>query len=79
MVSQSIRRVKFFVTTRADLLTMYVNDWLDEMIGQYGDNFCVVSDIQPTMSYTTIKDKGAYMIGCCVNYILFMDKEEETK
>lgn len=74
-----LRRVKFFVTTKADLLTMYVNDWLDEMRGQYGDNFSVDPDIQPVMSYTTIKDKGAYMIGCCVNYILFVDEEEEIK
>ena len=69
-----IRRVKFFVSTKADILTSKVNAWLDVMKDEYGDDFSVDPNIQPVMSYTTIKDKGAYMIGCCVNYRLFCEE-----
>lgn len=79
MNNRFIRRVKFFVSTKAELLTEKVNTWFDEMDEQYGVNFSVETYTQPVMSYTTINNKGAYMIGCCVNYILFVDKEEETK
>ena len=72
-------RVQFFVSTKADLLTDKVNKWIDEMEEQHGDNFSISDKVEPVMSYTTIKDKGAYMIGCCVNYILFVDEEEEIK
>lgn len=79
MSNRFLRRVKFFVSTKADLLTEKVNKWLDEMEEEYGANFSVETYPQPIMSYTTINDKGAYMIGCCVNYVLFVDKEEEVK
>lgn len=79
MSNRFLRRVKFFVSTKADLLTEKVNKWLDDMEEEYGAHFSVDDYAQPIMSYTTINDKGAYMIGCCVNYVLFIDKEEETK
>ena len=58
-------KVKFFVTTKADLATDKVNEWLEENY----DKIDVIS-IQPFMSYTDIKEKGAYMIGCMVSYLL---------
>ena len=73
------RRVQFFISTKAELLTLKVNKWLDEMQEKYGEDFSVDPDIQPVMSYTTIKDKGAYMIGCCVNYMLFCEEEKEEE
>lgn len=79
MSNNFLIRVQFFVSTKADLLTDKVNKWIDEMKEQYGDNFSISDNVKPVMSYTTINNKGAYMIGCCVNYILFVDKEEETK
>ena len=72
-----VRRVQFFVSTKAELLTLKVNKWLDDMYEKYGVDFSVDPDIQPVMSYTTIKDKGAYMIGCCINYMLFCEEESE--
>ena len=72
--------VKFFVSTKADMLTLKVNAWLNEMRSIHGDGFDVNPNIMPFMSYTTIKDKGAYMIGCMVSYILFDEEDsDETK
>lgn len=79
MNNRFLRRSEFFVSTKAELLTKKVNAWFDEMEERYGVNFSVETYPQPVMSYTTINNKGAYMIGCCVDYILFIDKEEETK
>lgn len=57
-------KVKFFISTKADLATDKVNKWLEENY----DKINVIS-IQPFMSYTDIKEKGAYMIGCMVSYL----------
>lgn len=62
--------VKFFVSTKADILTNKVNAWIVEMKKQYGYDISI-GEVTPFMSYTTIKDKGAYMIGCMVDYVLF--------
>lgn len=56
------QRVKFFVSTKAELLEEKVNKWLEEH-----EEVDVLS-IQPFMSYSSIKDKGAYMIGCMLHY-----------
>lgn len=56
-------QVKFFVTTKADLATKKVNEWLDEHI----DDIDVIS-ITPFMSYTELKGNGGYMVGCMVEY-----------
>lgn len=61
-------KVKFFITTRAELATEKVNKWLEENY----DHIDVVS-IKPFMSYTDIGDKGAYMIGCMIEYIEYED------
>ena len=57
-------KVKFFVTTKADLATEKVNEWLEE----HEDEIDVLS-FQPFMSYTGLNNKGAYMIGCMISYI----------
>lgn len=57
-------KVKFFVTTKADLATMKVNEWLEE----HKDTIDVLS-FQPFMSYTGLNNKGSYMIGCMISYL----------
>lgn len=57
-------KVKFFISTKAELATDKVNEWLEDNY----DNIDVMS-IQPFMSYTEMKDRGAYMIGCMVTYL----------
>ena len=73
MSNNYLRRTKFFVSTKADLLTEQVNKWYDEMDEKYGNKFGINTNAKPIMSYTTINDKGAYMIGCCINYILYIN------
>lgn len=68
------KKVEYFITTRADLLTKYVNDFIKALRNTYGDNVSV-GEIKPFMSYTSIKDKGAYMIGAQVEYYIY-EKEE---
>lgn len=63
-------RVKFFVTTKADLATDKVNEWLEDNY----DNISLIN-IKPFMSYTTIKDKGAYMIGCLIEYLPIVEAD----
>ena len=77
-MSEGKLRVKFFNSTKADILTNRVNAWIDEMKKQYGYNISIDREIKPFMSYTTIKDKGAVMIGCMVTYVIFTDEEEDT-
>ena len=57
-------KTKFFITTKADLATEKVNQWLEENAADID-----IRDIRPFMSYTCIgASKGAYMIGCMVIY-----------
>ena len=62
-------QIKSFITTKADYLDEKVNKWLEEnpSIRWY--------DITPYMSYTSLKDKGSYMVGCTI--IFFKEEEEE--
>lgn len=64
------QKVEFFISTKADLLSEKVNTWLNEM--QNSDQWFEILDIEPMMSYTSIRNKdkesGAYMIGCMVRY-----------
>lgn len=59
-------KVKFFITTKADLATDKINKWLEENYDKID-----VMNIKPFMSYTFIgaMDKGAYMIGCMIEYL----------
>lgn len=57
-------KVKFFVSTKADLATDKVNEWLEEH-----ENEIDVVSFQPFMSYTGLNNKGAYMIGCMISYL----------
>ena len=63
-------KVKFFITTKADLATEKVNKWLEE----HADEIDVMG-IQPFMSYAAFgsnqssRDVGGYMIGCMITYI----------
>lgn len=68
-------RVQFFVSSKADILTSRVNAWLDEMNEKYEDNYFTILNIDSFMSYTSIKDKGAMMIGCMIEYVM-LKKEE---
>lgn len=55
-------QIKTFISTKAELLDEKVNKWLNE--NQDIEWF----EIVPYMSYASIKDKGAYMIGCTIMY-----------
>lgn len=63
MERSEILQTKFFITTKADLLTEKVNKWIQE---NWDKVYAV--DVKPIMSYTTINNKGAYMIGCVIEY-----------
>ena len=67
-------KVKFFVTTKADLATEKVNKWLEEH-----ENEIDVVSFQPFMSYTGLNNKGAYMIGCMISYLEIPNKEHKDK
>lgn len=67
-------KVKFFITTKADLATEKVNKWLEE----HKNEIDVVS-FQPFMSYTGLNDKGSYMIGCMVTYFEIPQEEPEIE
>lgn len=64
-------KVKFFISTKADLATEKVNKWLEE----HEDEIDVVS-FQPFMSYTGLNDKGSYMIGCMISYLEIPSKDD---
>ena len=53
-------QIKSFVSTKADLLDEKVNKWLEE------NPDIIWYDIHPYLSYTSLRDKGAYMIGCTI-------------
>lgn len=65
-------KVKFFITTKADLATDKVNKWLED-----NDNHIDVIGIQPLLSYAEIKDTGVYMIGCMITYLEVENEDEE--
>ena len=68
-------KTEFLVSTKAELITEKVNKWIEEH-PEYD-----VIDMIPFMSYTSIKDKGAMMIGCMIKYYVFETfetKEEES-
>ena len=55
--------VKFFISTKADLVTARVNEFLEELRQKEG--IWIVVEITPFMSYAG--EKG-YMIGCMIRY-----------
>lgn len=68
-------QTKFFISTKADCLTERVNLWIKEHMDVIEPYTLYISD--PVMSYTTVKDKGAYMIGCMIQYGVAIEKEEK--
>lgn len=73
-------KVKFFVSTKADLISDKVNDWINEMLET--NTYFYIKKIDPFMSYTSLpqKDKsvGAYMIGCMVHFEIGEEVPYET-
>ena len=63
-ISPIITSSPFLVSTKAELITEKVNEWIEE------NPDAEILKIVPFMSYTTIKDKGAMMIGCMIEYNL---------
>lgn len=63
-------KTEFLVSTKAELITDKVNEWMDK----HPD--VIIWNITPFMSYTAIKDKGAMMIGCMIEYEI-KQKEEQ--
>lgn len=55
-------KTEFLVSTKAELITEKTNNWIDN------HPEVEIIDIIPMMSYTSIKDKGALMIGCLIKY-----------
>ena len=55
-------KIEFIVSTKAELITEKVNKWLEN-----NKDYSIWAII-PFMSYTSIKDKGALMIGCMIEY-----------
>lgn len=58
------KKTVFLVSTKAELVTDKVNEWIE------ANPDADIWNIVPFMSYTTIKDKGAMMIGCMIEYDL---------
>lgn len=62
-------RVEFLVSTKAELITKKVNDWIEEH-PEYD-----IMDIVPFMSYTGVTSKneikGSMQIGCMIKYYVF--------
>ena len=67
-----VTRVKTFVSTKAELLDQKINDWID-----HSDDIFSFHLTQPSISYTSIKDKGAYMICCQVKYEIYIPDRPE--
>lgn len=61
---------EFIVSTKAELITEKVNNWIKEHTD------ADIWNIVPFMSYASIKDKGALMIGCMIEYSI--DEKEES-
>ena len=55
-------KTAFLVSTKAELITDKVNEWIE------ANPDAIIWNIVPFMSYTTIKEKGAMMIGCMIEY-----------
>ncbi len=53
-------QIKTFITTKAEYLDEKVNKWFEE------NSPIVWYEITPYLSYTSIKDKGSYMVGCTI-------------
>lgn len=66
-------KTEFLVSTKAEFITEKVNKWIED----HSDD--TIIDIIPFMSYTSIKDKGAYMIGCMIQYTEKEIKHEDTQ
>ena len=58
-------KVKFFITTKADIATDRVNKWLEANYDEID-----VLRITPFMSYT---GERGYMIGCMIEYLEKLD------
>ena len=63
-----IKGTVFLVSTKAELITEKVNEWIE------ANPDVIIWNIVPFMSYTTIKEKGAMMIGCMIEYNFLRDK-----
>ena len=68
-----VTRVKTFVSTRAELLDQKINDWIDD----HPDDIFNFRLTPPSISYTSIKDKGAYMICCQAKYEIDIPDDPE--
>ena len=68
--SKTITQIKTFISTKTELLDKKVNKWIREE-----ESIVCILEIRPFLSYTTIKDKGAYMVGCMVEYVKFVEEE----
>ena len=67
-----VTQTKTFVTTKAELLDEYVNKWIE----QHYTEIELYSLTDPTISYTCINGKGAYMITQQIQYeVKFPDPE----
>ena len=65
-----ITQIKTFISTKGELLDERVNKWMAEE-----ESIAYILEVRPFLSYTTIKDKGAYMVGCMVEYVKFVEEE----
>lgn len=68
-----VTRTKTFVTTRAELLDEYINKWLDE----HSDDILSCELTPISISYTTIGNKGAYMIAQQIRYVMVVPDDPE--
>ena len=67
-------KVEFFISTKADLITKRVNDWIAKKEKEVGISF-KINDISPFMSFS---GERGYMIGCMVRYRELSLWEEEN-
>ena len=72
---KKIMQIKTFISTKGELVDERVNGW----IAEESEKGSIVSiyDIKPFLSYTTIKDKGAYMVGCMIEYLKVVEEEND--
>lgn len=68
-----MRKIQFLVSTKAESVTNKVNEWLKD------NSDVIILKIEPFMSYTSIKDKGAMMIGCMIEYATLEDSSMENE
>ena len=67
-------KVEFFISTKTDLITKRVNDWIEMKEKEVGTSI-KISDISPFMSFS---GERGYMIGCMVRYKETSLREEEN-